>query len=161
MELERRFLVQDKAKFEDLSGDTIMQGYLFVDGGFAIRVRRRMSDSEERQAMLTLKGPRTGEAREEYEMPIDSALAAELYRRSPWKVLKKRYSVVEGNDLWDVDRFLGENSGLWIAECEYEVAGYKLDIPAWCGAEITGERRFNNEELAMKPQPNIGFQRDH
>jgi adenylate cyclase len=162
-EYERRFLVADEGILEGQPFDMIGQAYLFVRGGWAVRIRRTFYRASayrpdqtppEGPITLTVKGPRSeGERAEspDWELPREMALA--LFRLSDFKVFKARYSIVDAGTTWDVDRFELENQGLIIAECEmYDVAElWRVQPPPWCGKEVTGDARFNNEELARHP----------
>lgn len=156
-EFERRFLVANRDVLRGLSGNIIVQGYLFSVDGYVVRVRRThmptsaaRRELEEGPAILATKGPRVDGRREEYESEIPVPYAMELIKRAPAKVSKTRYQVVDVGQPWDVDVFHGDNDGLVIAECEgAEVT--TIRIPSWCGAEITTERRFDNESLARTP----------
>jgi adenylate cyclase len=156
-EHERRFLVKDPTIVEHDDGNLIVQAYLFVSDGYVIRVRRTHLPSgepsepyHEAPAILAAKGPRESSMREEYELEIPATYAAELIKRSGWKVSKTRYQVIEDENLWDVDVFHGDNEGLVIAECEGRGLA-SLRVPSWCGREVTGERQYDNESLARQP----------
>ena len=153
-ERERRFLVVDQSILEGQPGDLIVQAYLFSQDGYVVRVRRShrggKKPHEKDFAMLALKGPRYSYAREEYEMEIPPTLAAQLIRRASCKLSKTRYPHTEPDGLWDVDVFHGDNEGLIIAEIEMRDPS-RIRVPDWCGAEITGDPRYNNENLASHP----------
>jgi len=156
-EHERRFLVADRAIVAGHTGNVIVQAYLFAVDGFALRVRRihvvpeRGSDRvDEGSAVLTAKGPRHADSREEYEWELPVPFATELIRRATHKVSKTRYQIVDGDRLWDVDEFHGDNEGLMIAECEgHNLAA--LRPPMWCGHEVTSDHSYDNENLAQQP----------
>ena len=156
-EVERRFLVSDRQVVRKLSGNIIVQAYLFVDDGYSIRVRRTHvptdhtgSRHDEGPAMLAAKGPRYAAAREEYEFEVPAGYATELIKHSQWKVSKTRYQIIDADRLWDIDEFHGANKGLMIAECEsHDIAD--LEVPRWCCDEVTDDPRFDNEMLAKNP----------
>lgn len=171
-ERERRFLVPDPSFLQadydtsrgerdldrrgDRRGNVIVQAYLFSKDGYVVRVRRTHLPHEdgksfrEAPAVVAVKGPRVAAARQEYEMEIPSAMAAELIQRAEHKVSKRRFQVIEGGEAWDVDVFTGDNEGLVIAECESSNVE-AIVKPDWCGVEITDDPRYNNESLAAKP----------
>jgi adenylate cyclase len=73
-EIERKFLVfGGAALFEKLQGQAIVQGYLH-DKGMTSRIR--IVDNQE--ALLTLKGPRRGLSRDEFEYAIPLTDGLEL-----------------------------------------------------------------------------------
>lgn len=155
-ERERRFLVRDPHIVEECQWVMITQAYVFAEDGYAVRLRRiqepQLGKSEEfldLDATVAVKGPRIGDEREEYETPVDALLAAEIIKRSPYVIRKRRYQVID-HEAWDVDVFLDENEGLIIAEIEGREVRHILP-PSWAGKEVTTEQRYNNEELALRP----------
>lgn len=158
-EHERRFLVTDLSILEGSNSEEIEQGYLWADGGYAIRARRTQAKDEngtvhDAPAFLTAKGPRKGSVRWEVEVDIALDRAADLIDLARHKIQKTRHGVISENNAWVVDVFHGANEGLVIAEFEgtaAEVAAVKK--PWWCGAEVTQDKRYNNENLAEHPWP--------
>lgn len=155
VEIERRFLVSDTSILEGASRELIVQGYFFAKNGFAARIRRlHVVEAEdvirESRATLTVKGPRRGATRAEYEMEIDPKFAENMLREIDHKITKTRYQVIADGETWDVDQFHFENEGLVIAECEME-RDRRMTTPTWCSKEITDLREFDNENLAMQP----------
>ena len=161
VERERRFLVSDSDVVKGLHGELIGQGYILNRDGWVVRVRRTFLRDEpggptrEAPSSLTVKGPRQGADRLEYQYDIPSEVAAQLFKRAPYKVFKTRYQLIDADTTWDVDQFHRDNEGLMIAECEMEdpIALASLVPPQWCEREITGDRDYNNEELARVPWP--------
>lgn len=135
----------------------ISQAYLFVNGGWCVRVRRSFRAGAVRDQessghnTLAVKGPREDGARIEYPWEIPPEVAIELYRLAPYKLVKSRYQVVSAGQLWDIDRLWHENEGLVIAECETEKPNAHIVPPSWCLEEVTSERRYDNENLAKYP----------
>lgn len=155
LEIERRFLVSHPDIVNGASQEVIVQGYFFAKNGYAARVRRlhHVDDDgsiREGAATLTVKGPRRGAARAEFEMEIDHKFAEEMLKEIDHKVSKNRYQVISDGETWDVDVFHGDNEGLIIAECEME-HNRALRTPPWCSEEITDRREYDNENLAMRP----------
>lgn len=156
-EFERRFLVSDRTPLAGHIGNLVVQAYLLAEDGYAVRVRRTHrpttvdgSRYEEGPAFITAKGPRSNGSREEYELEVPVNYATELIKRAPWSLSKTRYQLVDCDQIWDVDVFLGENEGLVIAECEGRRLR-QLRKPSWCGREVTDEPRYDNERLARTP----------
>jgi len=155
IEIERRFLVSDPSIVKGASRELIVQGYFFAKNGYAARIRRLHHVEEngtvrEGRATLTVKGPRFGASRVEYEMEIDTKFAEGMLKEIDHKISKSRYQVIADGETWDVDVFHGDNEGLIIAECEMEVAR-NLRIPAWSSEEITDRREYDNDNLAIRP----------
>jgi CYTH domain-containing protein len=149
VEIERRFLVRDGSWKCGAPGEAIRQGYLGANGGNTVRVRRIGT-----RAYLTIKGMRIGNARPEfeYEIPVDEADAM-LATLCPHPLIEKtRYAVVHGGLRWHVDVFAGAHKGLVIAECELTSQDQRVALPAWIGAEITGDPMYGNSALARVPK---------
>ena len=151
-ERERRFLVDEPSFLEGASWSWISQAYVFAEGGYAIRVRIEKSsdDSGASIATLTAKGPRVGTDRPEYNLDVSLQFAKNIIDRSDRVITKKRYSFPSGGQVWDVDVFEGDNAGLIIAELEGDNIE-DVQPPWWAIREITGEPRFNNDELVKNP----------
>jgi CYTH domain-containing protein len=169
-EFERRFLVRDlPATLRDTPA-LIVQSYFLSDGGYALRVRcqasgveARLGPESEAQDVLdrfrgevdfsavTVKGPAVGGTRYEAERQIDPQIGLELVTRGGAQVLKTRYAAWLGADGWSVDVFGGTNHPLIVAECERSGPVVELQIPDFCVTELTDDRRFSNESLAVEP----------
>lgn len=152
-EFERRFLVSDASVIRDAKGDRIDQGYLWVKDGNAIRVRLvSPEESGEAWAVFTLKGPREGNRRFEFEQPLPIEYARELYELSTYRISKVRYAAVSEGETWIVDVFEGANEGLVIAEFEASSAAVeRIKKPWWCAEEVTSDARYANDNLARTP----------
>jgi len=149
VEIERKFLVAgDSWKTAVQDEKVLMQGYLANQSHATIRVRVAGV-----QAYLTIKGPGNGLSRSEYEYPIPAADAAAMLRElsvsSP--IEKTRYKVRAGDHVWDLDVFAGANAGLVLAEVELGSEDEAFTRPDWLGAEVTGEARYYNVNLARHP----------
>ena len=53
--------------------------------------------------------------------------------------------------MWEVDEFLGDNSGLIIAEIELENESQTFDIPHWVGPEVSNNEKYYNYKLLTHP----------
>ncbi len=154
-EVERRFLVADKRVLAGSERQRITQGYFYSQAGYAARVRRTFDIDEhgnenELDSTITVKGPRRGPERYEYEIVVDRAFAVGMLEGITAIVEKTRHSFGFEQELWDVDVFHGPNEGLVIAEVETERAS-EISVPDWCGPEVTQIQRYNNDELAVRP----------
>ncbi|MEI8394707.1 MAG: CYTH domain-containing protein [Rhodospirillaceae bacterium] len=147
-EIERRFLALPSVLPWCTQGSEIEQGYLRADGRITVRVR--VADGG---AVMTVKGPRHGCARVEFEseVPMDRALA--LLNRVPdhMRVRKTRYRIERSGLIWEVDVFSGPNAGLIIAEVEIDDPLQPISIPEWVAFEVTSESRYSNSHLARNP----------
>ena len=149
-EIERKFLVLDDSfKHEAFSKSHIQQGYLCSERGRTVRVRIR-----DERAYLTIKGPSEngGLSRYEFEREIPLEDGQQMMQLcEPGIIDKTRWLVKSGNHTFEVDEFFGDNEGLVVAEVElsYEDEPYKK--PHFIGKEVTGDRRYYNSCLCVKP----------
>ena len=67
---------------------------------------------------MTAKGPATGGTRYEAERELDPLVAGQIVSRAEHVIVKVRYSAWLGEDGWIIDRFLGRNAPLLLAEVE-------------------------------------------
>ncbi|WP_295122972.1 CYTH domain-containing protein [uncultured Chitinophaga sp.] len=151
-EIERKYLI-DLARWQTVqkpAGQLFRQGYLVTDPNKTIRVR--LTDTK---GFLTIKGTTTGATRLEYEYEIPTTEAAELLDNFSTAELSKIRYVVEFKDkTWEVDEFLGDNLGLYVAEIELESEDEAFELPDWVGQEVTGEQRYYNAVLTTNPFKN-------
>ena len=124
------------------------QGYVPVFGKRAIRVRLIGN-----RGFLTLKGPREGIIRDEfeYEIPIHDAeqLLDTFCDLGP--IEKTRHRLDFAGLGWEIDEFKGANQGLVLAEVELESEEQEIVLPPWVGKEVSKEERFFNACLAKHP----------
>jgi len=154
-EIERRFILSE-SQYRSAVGTAgavskrLRQAYLAVDGPSAIRVRIADGGTGE-SAKLTIKSSAPGLVRQEFEYDIPVADAAEMLSGLRLgRVIDKTRTVVEVDGTeFEVDRFLGELDGLFLAEVELSDPDAAFARPDWLGAEITGDKRFSNAALAL------------
>ena len=147
VEIERKFLVaNDGWRPASSGGVRFCQGYLAEDEA-KVRIRRAGH-----RACVTIKGPRRGISRPEYEYVIPVDDAEELFKLCRRPLIEKtRHTVRDRGHFWSVDTYGGSNSGLTIAEIELESPDEKFERPHWLGREITGDRRYSNVTLRILP----------
>jgi CYTH domain-containing protein len=147
-EIERKFLLASDEWRTLTEGVLYRQGYLSSDKERTVRVR-----VIDRQGYLTVKGAGVGNSRQEFEYEIPLQDAEEMLNELCIKPLieKKRYTIEYNGCTWEIDEFLGENSGLIIAEIELESEEQSFDLPAWIGREVSGDPRYFNSNLAENP----------
>lgn len=147
-EIERKFLVKRELWRPQDGGQTIRQGYLVSSAALSVRVRRYGA-----LAYLTIKGPKKGMVRDEYEYAIPPADADELLDTLCIQpvIEKTRYASMHESREWVVDVFAGVNAGLVLAEVELESEDAELVLPDWAGLEVTDDVRYLNANLALKP----------
>jgi adenylate cyclase len=148
-EIERKYLV-NKPKWEKTSkpkGQLYRQGYIMTDPKKTIRVRLT-----ETKGFLTIKGLSVGATRPEYEYEIPVEEAKELLDNFTVSELSKiRYKINFQGKIWEVDEFLGANEGLIVAEIELTSEDEIFEKPDWVGKEVTGEDKYYNSSLTIKP----------
>ncbi|MBN7797666.1 CYTH domain-containing protein [Parahaliea mediterranea] len=147
LEIERKFLVRN-TDWRAGKGQLMRQGYLGGGGGTTVRVRLAGE-----RAWLTIKGPTTGATRAEYEYAIPADDARDMLASlCPGPLVeKRRFEVEHAGFTWEVDEFLGDNTGLVVAEIELESEDQLVPLPAWVGEEVTGDPRYYNASLARHP----------
>ena len=150
IEIERKFLVNGHAYREEAHSQLrIIQAFLSTDPDRTLRVRCIGP-----HGFLTLKGRSSedGTTRREweYEIPLQEAEEImDLCITTP--IEKTRYQVEVGRHTFEVDEFFGMNEGLILAEVELSSSEEAFEKPAWLGAEVTGDVKYYNSELSLKP----------
>ncbi|WP_138467182.1 CYTH domain-containing protein [Poseidonocella sp. HB161398] len=144
-EIERKFLVTgDGWRTAVLRRQRLRDGLLSHVEGRKIRVR-----FYDGRATLTVKGPRTGYSRDEFEYDIPPADAEQmLAAHCPHGVLEKtRHHVAFGGFEWTVDEFEGLLEGTVFAEIELPSEGADFARPPWLGREVTGLEEFRQVNM--------------
>ncbi|WP_236638196.1 CYTH domain-containing protein [Mangrovicoccus ximenensis] len=115
------------------------------------KIRVRFYDA---RATLTVKGPRTGISRDEFEYDIPPAdAAAMLERYCPGGTIEKsRHHVAHAGHVWFVDEFRGLLAGTVFAEIELASEHAVFARPDWIGREVTGLREFRQANLLQARQ---------
>lgn len=152
VERERKFLVVDvdAALAGAAPGEHLVQGYLDQAGGQSVRIRCWPDDG---RAVLTVKGPREGMARQEAECAVTPEVADLLLAACGTRVVDKtrHHLAVPGAGTgveWVLDVFHGRHTGLVLAEAELTADDGVIVPPPWCGADVTDDDRYYNEALA-------------
>ena len=150
LEIERKFLVQDNWPHPD-SGMHCIQGYISADEQRVVRVR--IMDNK---ARLTIKALKTKLTRMEYEyeIPVDDAkILLENLCMKPL-IEKIRFTICSFGKKWEIDKFLGENCGLVVAEIELEQEDQPFELPDWIREEVSHDPKYYNVNLATNPYKN-------
>ncbi|MEB3292912.1 MAG: CYTH domain-containing protein [Synechococcales bacterium] len=124
------------------------EGFLSRDAGHTIRFRIAGS-----KGFLTIKTRVVGLSRMEYEFVIPTADAAALLDglcEQP-QIEKYRYTILYQGMVWEVDEFLGDNQGLFLAEVELDRPDQSIVLPPWIGTEVSGDERYYNSNLVKHP----------
>jgi CYTH domain-containing protein len=142
IEKERKFVL--KGLPIGLEPLQISQGYLMFDGNKHLRVRVINNET----AFLTFKTIHDSTIRTEYEyeIPLDDAVA--MLNSTDMVVFKNRYKTTfEGNSV-DIDIF---DNGVSVVEIEFE--NELVNIPDYCGEEVTNDNRYSNINIAKNNKP--------
>ncbi|MFK3690324.1 CYTH domain-containing protein [Agrobacterium tumefaciens] len=152
-EIERKFLVAGGEWRNQVTRSmAFRQAYVASMEDRSVRVRI----VDRRDATLTVKIGASALVRDEYEYAIPLEDAEELMQSAPGVVIEKtRHTVEHGGFTWEIDVFEGQYEGLVVAEVEMHDENADPDLPAWLGREVTGDRRFSNQSLAMDPQGDL------
>jgi len=150
IEIERKFLVtSEDFKKENFKKSHIKQGFLNSDKNRVVRVRLK-----DDTAFLTIKGKsnKSGTSRFEWEKEISVDDANDLFNLCEEGIIEKyRYLIKKGIHTYEVDEFLGDNSGLIVAEIELNSEDEKFEKPIWLGKEVTGDVKYYNSMLSKTP----------
>lgn len=152
-EIERKFLLVNSDWKEQAYKKThLAQAYLndISKKGSKSSIRVRIEGEE---ANFNIKSLEIGMSRDEYEYPISLEDATKMIKTlAVGPVLEKyRYLVEHAGYIWELDEFLGDNTGLVIAEVELKSENEQLDLPEWVGKEVTELTKYYNISLTQKP----------
>jgi CYTH domain-containing protein/CHAD domain-containing protein len=152
-EIERKFLLEQlPAELEQSPAADIEQGYLAATKSTEVRVRRH----GEGYSLAFKRG--AGEEREEIEVELDRRQFEALWEATDGsRLMKRRYLVSLGDRVSaEVDVYFGSLAGLLVAEVEFpsREAAASFQPPDWFGREVTGDRRYANQALAIGGIPN-------
>jgi CYTH domain-containing protein len=149
LEIERKFLLaNDTWKGEVTKSEHMRDGLIARFGEGKVRVRLTESS-----ASITIKGPREGISRLEFEWEIARADAEQMLQTlclgDP--VLEKiRHTVPFGGVDWTIDVYMGPLTGVVFAEVELEHPDQHLQLPPWVGEEVTNDPRFKKSTVARR-----------
>lgn len=153
-EIERKFLViNDNWRAHADEGSFYRQGYLTsLDPGRGVKASIRIRIQGEK-AYLNIKSATLGIRRMEYEYPVSLSDAQEMLDHLcvGSVVTKTRYHLREGDHLWEIDVFDGDNLGLVVAEIELADEDEEFERPEWLGEEVSYEERYYNVCLSLHP----------
>ncbi|MEI7524722.1 MAG: CYTH domain-containing protein [Mariniphaga sp.] len=147
VEIERKFLVLNNDWRTLGTPVNYAQGYLTADGIRTVRIRIAGEEG-----FITIKGGSNGISRLEFEYPIPVLDALEMLRLCAIPVIQKfRTKIDYKGKIWEIDEFEGDNKGLILAEIELTSEDESFDIPTWIGQEVTGDLRYFNSQLSVRP----------
>ncbi|MFC1565417.1 CYTH domain-containing protein [Candidatus Neomarinimicrobiota bacterium] len=153
IEIEKKFLVKnDTFKSESEKEIRIIQRYLSSAPERSVRVRIQGD-----MGIISIKGlgSNSGMSRFEWEKEISVTDANDLFTLcEPGVVDKTRYIVKNGQHVFEIDEFYGENEGLIIAEIELSSEEEFFIRPDWLGDEVTADKKYFNSMLIKNPYSN-------
>jgi adenylate cyclase len=152
LEIERKFLVERLPEgLNAYPHESIVQGYVAsVRDGNEVRLRRKGE-----QFFLTIKSG-GGMIRREGEIGIDCEQFEALWPFTGERVVEKiRYRIECDGRTIELDVYSGRLEGLATAEVEFgsEEESRTLILPDWFGEEVSEDRRYKNESLALHGAP--------
>ena len=149
-EIERKFLVNADFKSLVIKESRIIQAYLSSVPERTVRIR-----INDKKAFITIKGisNQSGASRYEWEKEISITEAKELLELcEPGVIDKTRFIIpAEGDLVFEVDEFYGDNEGLTVAEIELPSEETPFTKPEWLGKEVTGDAKYFNSMLMKTP----------
>lgn len=152
-EIERKFLVINDSWRERTSHAVKLRDGLIANlDGRKVRVR-----FYDHRATLTIKGPRQGISRDEFEYDIPAEDGNRLIaQHCSGDVLEKtRYHIpCEGLE-WTVDEYHGLLDGIVMTEIELPSEDTPFSIPPWVGQEVTGQSEYRQINLLRQRQKNL------
>jgi adenylate cyclase len=154
VEIERKFLVPEPPPdLGDWPATRLEQGYLAITDDAEVRLRRRGGEDG---ATLTIKSA-PGLSRVEEELPLDAQQFTGLWPLTAGRRLVKTRHTRElaPGVMLELDVYEGDLDGLRTLEVEFadEAAARAFAPPPWAGEEVTGDRRYANQALALAPRP--------
>lgn len=155
VEIERKFLVTElpTEELQYARTEDIQQGYLLREETRELRVRRKGD-----QCFLTEKKG-AGLSREEHEIGITEAMFLALWPLTGGCQLEKARTTfdLQGQTL-ELDIYRGSLEPLMVLEAEFstEEDAMKWSAPWFAGAEVTGDKRYKNAQLAVDGIPGNG-----
>lgn len=166
MEVERKFLINPDNVPRDLAVTAelfLTQAYVAIaEDGSETRVRRTQTIiDDDGECELTVKS-KGGLARGEWTIPISLSMFNELMPKTVGNVIDKmRLTTPHEGHTIELDVYKGELEGLIVAEVEFsstdEVDAVErsrsFSKPEWFGEEVTENKLFKNQSLAVYGLP--------
>jgi len=149
IEIERKFSVKHLPDgLENYPQHHIVQGYISIgNDGKEIRLRNKDNDY-----FLTVKSG-GGLVRSEYEIKLTQEQFQDLWPATDGKRLEKTRYFIPGNI--ELDIYSGDLEGLITAEVEFksEKDSEEFTPPDWFDEELTYDKKYKNQSLAVEGSP--------
>jgi adenylate cyclase len=151
-EIERKLLVEElPGDLDAWSAKRLEQGYLAITDEAEIRIRRT-----DAAAWLTVKSS-PGLSRVEEELALDAGAFERLWPLTEGRrLVKVRHTREDAPGVvFELDVYEGPLAGLATLEVEFasEDAARAWTPPAWAGREVTGDKAYANQTLAVRGTP--------
>jgi len=164
IEVERKWRLENNWVADWLHGpwQHLSQAYVVTDPG-ELRVR-----SDGKLYWMTAKTD-GGLQRQEWEVEIPEWVFHQLYSATVWRITKRRCAVQQAGQIWEVDVYGGDLSGLVIVEAEFTERDSQIGLtdvelrrqamtrelfPGFGPAvEVTEDKRYKNKSLAVHGLP--------
>lgn len=155
MEIERKFLINDKKIIDKIKKEyikqEIIQDYLYFDNFTAIR-KRKITNLSNTKYIYTIKTMKVGISVNEFEKEITEDEYQSLKLNKNYNtIIKDRYIIPYLNKFKiDFDIFHGIYEGIVFAEIEFKNIedSNKIKLPEWFGKEISN--LITNSQMAKK-----------
>jgi CYTH domain-containing protein len=152
-EIERKWLVETvPANTVRWSAQRLEQGYLAITDQVEVRVRR----SDGGDTRLAVKSS-PALSRVEEQLPLEDAAFDRLWPLTEGRrVVKVRHTLEDAPGVvFELDVYEGELDGLVTLEVEFadEAAAARFTPPEWADREVTGDKAYANQSLAVHGRP--------
>ena len=153
MEIERKLLVDElPGDLDAWSAQRLEQGYLAITDEAEVRVRR----ADGRDAWLTVKSAPSF-SRVEEELALDAGAFERLWPLTEGqRLVKVRHTREDAPGVvFELDVYEGALAGLVTLEVEFasEEDARAWTPPPWAGRDVTGDRAYANQTLAVRGAP--------
>lgn len=158
-EIERKFLLKTYSEnnYPKLKTEFIIQSYVSLTENAEVRIRKVETNNEIVEYTMAYKNG-TGLVREEVEFEIDKDTYENLIKDSV-AINKVRYYInIQGSEV-SIDVYMGDLSGLIIAEVEFETEeeAEQFTPPSEFIEEVTNDNKYKNKNLWKKIQQKERF----
>ncbi|SEA26535.1 CYTH domain-containing protein [Desulfuromusa kysingii] len=152
LEIERKFVLHrlPEKLLSNAHGDEIKQGYLLRENGRELRVRKRNGEY-----WMTVKQG-SGLSRSEQECQIPAEQFAMLWPLTVGRQVEKtRYSIKQGDLLFEIDQFKEKLQPLILLEVEFTnlEKSQLFSVPTFVSWEVTEDENYKNATLATAGLP--------
>lgn len=151
-EVECKFLVKSLPEnLDQYPHEEISQGYVAItEDGTEVRLRKKGD-----RYFQTIKSG-GGKIRTETEIEITEDQFNSLWQTTEGRRLEKiRYRISHDDQTIELDVYRGQLEGLISAEIEFDSseASDQFVPPEWFGKDVTDDRRYKNQNLALRGLP--------